>query len=438
MTTNLIHIGSTEVVGLPIGEGYVEVPAKVDTGADYSSIWASNISEEDGILSFTLFGPGSKHYTGEVHTATEFGFALIKNSFGETEERYKVYLPTRIAGRRIKVEYSLADRSRNRYPVLIGRKTLLRRFVVDVSNKHTKQAKVLVLSSASTTRVKTFFDDINSLYTDLKCDFHTYDDFGLIMSENSMNVVNMKTQKSINNYDLIYFRTYFKKAEIAASIAEFAQARGMLFIDTEVATYHAYTKVSQYARLARKGIAIPKSIVVSPKLIGDQFEWFKNELGLPFILKDSASERGMNNHLVRDQKQFAKIARVAAKQGAYYVAQQFIENDGDVRFIVFDKEVSLVIKRTATDKKSHLNNTSRGASAELIDTQNVTPQQKSLAIKAAMALNRKIAGVDLIQDKKTGEWFVLEVNNSPQLAAGTFMDEKINVLGKFLRSYARK
>ena len=60
---NLDIIGSTELVSV---ENFLNIPAKIDTGADSSAIWASNINvSEDGVLSFSLFGKDSKFYTGE-------------------------------------------------------------------------------------------------------------------------------------------------------------------------------------------------------------------------------------------------------------------------------------------------------------------------------------------------------------------------------------
>ena len=51
----LTHIGTIEHISLPEYE-LVTIPAKIDTGADGSSIWASNIRLNRGKLSFNLFG----------------------------------------------------------------------------------------------------------------------------------------------------------------------------------------------------------------------------------------------------------------------------------------------------------------------------------------------------------------------------------------------
>ena len=55
-------IGRTTLVTMG---GIADVPAKVDTGADSSCIWASNLQETNGKLSFELFAPASPYYTAQ-------------------------------------------------------------------------------------------------------------------------------------------------------------------------------------------------------------------------------------------------------------------------------------------------------------------------------------------------------------------------------------
>lgn len=117
--------------------GHVEsVPAKVDTGADSSSIWASNIHvDREGTLSFTLFGKGSQYYTGEVITRKSYRVARIRSSNGHVQIRYRIELPVKIKGKRIRASFYLSDRSVHHYPILLGRRTLNKKFLVDVSQQ---------------------------------------------------------------------------------------------------------------------------------------------------------------------------------------------------------------------------------------------------------------------------------------------------------------
>ncbi|NDC22495.1 hypothetical protein EBZ57_03990 [bacterium] len=136
----LIHIGKVEYLSLP-NESIRRVPAKIDTGADISAIWASKISVKDNELSFYLFDKTSKYFTGKRIKVSDYEVKTIKNSFGHSENRYKVQFKTIVAGKTIRASFTLANRSKNRYPILVGRRTLHGKFVVDVTRKPNKPIK---------------------------------------------------------------------------------------------------------------------------------------------------------------------------------------------------------------------------------------------------------------------------------------------------------
>lgn len=125
-----------EVAGIP------NVPAKIDTGADSTAIWASDIEvDKNGILKFKLFGPKSPFYTGENIETSEYKAAFVRSSHGEEKIFYRTYLPIKIGQHNIKALVNLADRSKNNFPVLVGRRTLANKYIVDVSQKEISLAK---------------------------------------------------------------------------------------------------------------------------------------------------------------------------------------------------------------------------------------------------------------------------------------------------------
>lgn len=136
-------IGPSALVS--IGTRATDVPAKIDTGAGASSIWASHIRiDKDGVLKFRLFGEGSPFYNGKVYKRTDYKVTVARSAMGEEQIRYRVYFPVKIENRTIRVLFSLADRSKNSFPILIGKRTLHGKFLVDVSRpdvKHDKKPK---------------------------------------------------------------------------------------------------------------------------------------------------------------------------------------------------------------------------------------------------------------------------------------------------------
>jgi hypothetical protein len=127
-------IGRAEKINIP-SLGLKGVPAKIDTGADASSIWCSRLQIVDGELHCVFFGRRSPFYTGKtiIFDMEEVDLTRIANSFGHRELRYKIKLPIEVKGRKIKATFTLTDRSTKLYPVLIGRSLLKNKFLVDVS-----------------------------------------------------------------------------------------------------------------------------------------------------------------------------------------------------------------------------------------------------------------------------------------------------------------
>jgi hypothetical protein len=133
--SNLPIVGRAEIVDI-VEFDILNVPAKVDTGADNSSIWVSQVSEQPDGLSCVFFGPGSPYYSGEiVRIGNDYSVTMIANSFGHKEVRYKVRLKIRLQDRIIRATFTLADRSLKAYPILLGRRLLHGKFLVDVSKR---------------------------------------------------------------------------------------------------------------------------------------------------------------------------------------------------------------------------------------------------------------------------------------------------------------
>lgn len=111
--------------------------AKVDTGAYTSSIHAENILviERDGkkILTFQVLMPEHKLFTGKTLEFEKYREKRVKNSFGQSESRYLVEITFKFAGEEYPAEFTLSDRSSMRNSILLGRKIIKGKFLVDVS-----------------------------------------------------------------------------------------------------------------------------------------------------------------------------------------------------------------------------------------------------------------------------------------------------------------
>lgn len=124
-------IGRSELVSFP-SLGIAKVPSRIDTGAKTSAVWASDIHLVGDELHFKLFAPASPHFQGKTIVVKSFEKRPVTSSNGATEQRYVIKLTLLLDGRRIRASFSLADRSKQAYPVLVGRNILKGKFIVDV------------------------------------------------------------------------------------------------------------------------------------------------------------------------------------------------------------------------------------------------------------------------------------------------------------------
>jgi hypothetical protein len=130
-------IGEVEQVEVnPTGILY---EARIDTGAESSSVHAENIQlvERDGekYILFSLLNP-------EANTLVELERklerrVLIKQKYGEPERRYVVKLWLTLGDIKERVDVTLSDRSDFTYRLLVGRNLLTDIAIVDVSRRHT-------------------------------------------------------------------------------------------------------------------------------------------------------------------------------------------------------------------------------------------------------------------------------------------------------------
>ena len=127
-------IGATITVNFPELDWH-GVPARVDTGAATSSFHCSRVKlvEKEGktFLSFCL--DMKKGHPKKDILVRDFKEMTVKNSFGNSERRYVIKTIVEVAGRKVSTHLSLADRHKMSFPVLLGRRLLQGRFIVDVS-----------------------------------------------------------------------------------------------------------------------------------------------------------------------------------------------------------------------------------------------------------------------------------------------------------------
>ena len=126
-------VGWKEHVALPDLK-IKSVIAKIDTGANVATIDAANIkfiTKND--IKFVKFTVKKRNNTIRKTSAPLAGFKRIKSSNGDVERRPYIKTTLLVDGISKKIELTLTDRGPMDYTMLIGRKALGRRWVVNPS-----------------------------------------------------------------------------------------------------------------------------------------------------------------------------------------------------------------------------------------------------------------------------------------------------------------
>ena len=135
-TTSKTLIGRRDFANLPeFGLNNVEV--KVDSGAYTSSIHVSYCKEiPDGDstqLEVVFLDEQHPAFSGNKMHFNDFRIKKVKSSTGQEQVRYFVKGRIELLGRKFTTEFSLTERKGMRYPILLGRKVLNKRFIIDTS-----------------------------------------------------------------------------------------------------------------------------------------------------------------------------------------------------------------------------------------------------------------------------------------------------------------
>lgn len=140
MTKHRLHtIGRIELVDLPAWS-ITDIEAKIDTGAYSSSLHCHRIEEFKkeyvSWIRFNLLDPEHEAYNDKLIELPIFDKREVKSSNGQSELRFFIQTEIILFNTQFNIELSLTDRSEMKYPLLIGRKFIHEKFIVDVSKKN--------------------------------------------------------------------------------------------------------------------------------------------------------------------------------------------------------------------------------------------------------------------------------------------------------------
>ncbi|WP_217491209.1 30S ribosomal protein S6--L-glutamate ligase [Marinomonas spartinae] len=213
----------------------------------------------------------------------------------------------------------------------------------------------------------------------------------------------------LNDLDAIIPRIRPSKTFYACTLLRQFESLGVYCLNTSMAITKSRDKLRSLQLLLDNGIQIPTTGFANSPL--DTDDLINMVGGAPLIVKLLEGTQGKGVVLAETRKAADSVINAFKSLNANILVQEFIKEASgkDLRCFVIDGKVVASIQRVAAVGEFRAN-IHLGGRAELIK---VTAEEKRLAIKAAKAMDLKVAGVDLIRSNKGP--LVLEVNSSPGL-----------------------
>ena len=232
---------------------------------------------------------------------------------------------------------------------------------------------------------------------------------------------------NLAHYSFVYFKSWQSMPTLAASAAFYLEGMGIPFADAQVLHNRPGKAANQMVRWA-KGVSVPATIWGSKEVLSHFLKTRKVQM--PLIVKADVGQKGKDNFLVATRREARKIIEESDKD---FILQAFVPNNGDYRIGVYGHKARWAIYRKSGGN-SHLNNTSAGGEAQLLNVATLDPAITKLAEAAAAASDLAIGGVDIVQDKETGKLYVFEANQGSQIVTGAFSDTNMTAFDQGIKA----
>lgn len=215
--------------------------------------------------------------------------------------------------------------------------------------------------------------------------------------------------ESLEGFDAVIPRIGASVTAYGTAVLRQFEMMGVASLNESVAVSRSRDKLRSLQLLSRKGIGLPLTGYASkPDDIKDVIRMVG---GAPLVVKLLQGTQGIGVVLAETQKAAESVIEGFMGIKADILIQEFIkEADGsDIRCFVIDGKVVAAMKRQA-QKGEFRSNLHRGGTSSLIK---ITPEERSIAVRAARIMGLTVAGVDLLRSNHGP--VVIEVNSSPGL-----------------------
>lgn len=425
-----VIVGSEEWCSLP----ELKVPAikiRVDSGAKTSALHADQIVpfEKDGEkwIKFTVH-PIQRNTKGAIACeAKVIDKRIVKSSTGTRESRYVINTNISLGDQTWPIELTLTNRDSMGYRMLLGREAMAGKLIVD-PDEHFRFGIV------TPEKLKEYYNTTSDIKRGLRIGVlasnpELYSNHRLMeageLRGHEMHFLNIKHcymkldahqpeihyrgGRILNDFDAIIPRIRPSMTYYGCSLIRHFESLKVYSLNNAASITQSRDKLFSLQLLLSHGVEIPTTGFANSPL--DTSDLISMVGGSPLIIKLLEGTQGKGVVLAETKKAAESVINAFKSLNANILVQEFIKeaNGKDLRLFVVDGKVVAAMQREALPGEFRAN-IHLGGKASIVK---VTPEEKRIAVKAAKAMNLKIAGVDIIRSSKGP--LLLEVNSSPGL-----------------------
>ena len=430
MPLNKIILGSEEWCSFP-EIGIPAIKARVDSGAKTSALHAINIApflkEEENWVKFDI-NPIQNNLKTVIHCQAKLvDKRIVKSSSGFREQRYVIQTTLKIGNDSWEIEMTLTNRDSMGFRMLLGREAMSGRILVDPEQKY-------LLGQTTSENLKNLYSDaiVNKsglrigvlasnpeLYSNRRImeagEMRGHEMHFLNIKECYMKLdadkpeIHYRGGKILDNFDAVIPRIRPSITFYGCALTRQFEAMKVYCLNSAAAITQSRDKLFSLQLLLHHGVDIPTTGFANSPL--DTDDLIKMVGGSPLIVKLLEGTQGKGVVLAETKKAAESVINAFKSLNANILVQEFIKeaNGKDLRLFVVDGKVVAAIQREAAPGEFRAN-IHMGGTASVIKP---TSDEKKIAIKAAKAMDLKVAGVDIIRSSKGP--LLLEVNSSPGL-----------------------
>lgn len=430
MFQDKLILGSEEWCSFP-ELGIPTIKARVDSGAKTSALHAINIApfikNDANWVKFDI-NPIQNNTKTIIHCeAPMVDKRIVKSSSGFREHRYVIQTNISIGDTKWPIEMTLTNRDSMGFRMLLGREAMSGRILVDPAQKY-------LLGQPSSETLSELYKNSEKASSGLRIGLlasnpELYSNKRIMeageMRGHEMHFLNIKEchmkldakkpeihyrgGKILNQFDAIIPRIRPSITFYGCALTRQFEALKVYCLNSSTAITQSRDKLFSLQLLLNHGVDIPTTGFANSPLDTDNL--IKMVGGPPLIVKLLEGTQGKGVVLAETKKAAESVINAFKSLNANILVQEFIKeaNGKDIRCFVIDGKVVAAIQREAMPGEFRAN-IHLGGTASVIK---VTAEEKKIAIKAAKAMDLKVAGVDIIRSAKGP--LLLEVNSSPGL-----------------------